>query len=79
MAVFDLIVKFQGLTKSLIDIPTTFENFSDPSQKEISAAVGYVVGFLLGMLPRFVEEVLLFCSSQTIHPTQLILCFLFYF
>ena len=47
---------FQGLTKSLIDIPTTFENFSDPSQKEISAAVGYVIGFLLGKLPRFADN-----------------------
>jgi hypothetical protein len=43
---------FQGLTKSLVDIPTTSENVSDPSQKEISAAVGYVLGFLLGKLTQ---------------------------
>jgi hypothetical protein len=36
----------------LVDIPTTSENVSDPSQKEISAAVGYVLGFLLGKLTQ---------------------------
>ena len=41
-------IEFQGLTKSLVDIPSTSEGISEPSQKEISAAVGYVLGFLLG-------------------------------
>ena len=42
------ILNLQGLTKSLVDIPSTSEGISEPSQKEISAAVGYVLGFLLG-------------------------------
>ena len=32
----------------MVDIPTTGEGLNEPSQKEISAAVGYILGFLLG-------------------------------
>ena len=63
---------FQGLTKSLIDIPMTSsaDNFSDPSQKEIAAAVGYVIGFLLGKLAHFVAK------NTIILKSLLLPCFL---